>query len=307
MRKIREYLEKMGIPGSDLYELPTSPKKFVDGAEYRIECVLGGRSIPEVEQMRAFFEGAEEHNVIINRISETQGIMLHSDRELEQMIELAKEEKAELILSPGIRAEYDTSAVASLPSKIAGRIANRLRGTENLVRAIADVRRAVDLGGRGIIVYDEGMLWVLGRMRKDGLLPSDLQFKVSAHCGHGNPASIKLLADLADNKGISINPTRDLELPMIAALRKATDVVLDIHIDVWPPDYGNWIRTYEAPEIVRVGAPVNLKCGFVRFGTGIESIKSGAKQASLVQQMVERLYPEAKQSKPGAKGMAIPK
>lgn len=303
MQAIRNFLEKMGLPSQDLYSLPTSQKTFPDGAHYRIECVLGGRHISEVEQMKAFLEGAEDYGVTINRITETQGIMLHTDNELEQMIELAKRAKVELFLSPGTRAEYDVSAVASLSSKVAARIANRIRGAENLVRAIDEVLRAVEMGCRGIILYDEGMLWVLGQMRRDGMLPKNLQFKVSAHCGHGNPASVKLLADLGAD---SINPTRDLELPKIAALRKTIDVALDIHIDVWAPDYGSWVRTYDAPEIVRVGAPVDMKCGFVRFGAGIESIKSGAKQASLVDQSIKRHYPEAKQSKPGAKELAIP-
>ncbi len=303
MKPIRDFLERMGIPSEDLYNLPTSRKTFPDGAQYRIECVLGGRHISEVEQMRAFLEGAEDHNLTINRITETQGIMLHTEKELEQMIGLAREAKVELFLSPGTRAEHDVSAVAALPSKVGARIANRIRGAENLVRAIDEVTKAVEMGCRGIILYDEGMLWVLGQMRKEGLLPRNLQFKISAHCGHGNPASVKLLADLGAD---SINPTRDLDLPKIAALRQAIDVALDIHIDVWAPDYGSWVRTYEAPEIVRIGAPVDMKCGFVRFGAGIESIKSGAKQASLVNQMIRRLYPKAKQSKPGAKGMAIP-
>jgi len=105
MKAIRNFLEKMGIPSQDLYNLPTSKKVFLDGAQYRIECVLGGRHISEVEQMMAFLDGAEDHNLTINRITETQGIMLHTDKELEQMIELARKAKVELFLSPGTRAD----------------------------------------------------------------------------------------------------------------------------------------------------------------------------------------------------------
>ena len=302
MSNIDRYLDNLGVPSHDLYELPASLKRFPDGAHYRIECVMGGRAVSTVQQARTFLEAAKDNNLVINRLTETQGIILYTDKELEELIELAKEAKVGLVLSLGVRAAYDTSAQAQAPDKEAGRIALRIRGSDNFRRAINEVMRAVELGCRGIIVYDEGLLWVLGRMRKDGLLPSDLLFKVSAHCGHGNAAAIKLLTELGAN---SVNPTRDLQLPMIATLRKATDAPLDIHIDL-PEKYGGWIRTYEAPEIVRVAAPVYLKCGFVRFGAGIEQFRTGAKQASIVQQTVEKLYPEAKQSEPGAQKMAIP-
>jgi len=37
MNEIREFMEKMGIPGRDLGELPSSTKTFPDGAQWRIE------------------------------------------------------------------------------------------------------------------------------------------------------------------------------------------------------------------------------------------------------------------------------
>ena len=79
----------------------------------------------------------------------------------------------------------------------------RLRGEEQIVRAIEDVKRAARLGCRGFLVYDEGCLWVLNQMRKAGEIPSDCHFKISAHAGHGNPASAKLLESIGAD---SINP-----------------------------------------------------------------------------------------------------
>ena len=58
-------------------------------------------------------------------------------------------------------------------------------------------------------------------MRKAGELPANMKFKNSAHNGHGNPASFKLLESLGAD---SINPVRDLSLPMLAALRQAVNV-----------------------------------------------------------------------------------
>jgi hypothetical protein len=134
-------------------------------------------------------------------------------------------------------------------------------------------------------------------MRKDGELPKNVIFKVSAHCGHCNPASFRLLADMGAN---SINPVRDMQLPMIAALRAAVPTPIDCHTDN-PPASGGFIRTYEAPEIARLASPVHLKTGnSVIAGHGqLTTAENGsrmAEQASLVLEMVDRYYPEAKQS-----------
>jgi len=69
---------------------------------------------------------------------------------------MAKDHSCDLILSCGPRATYDTGATVLSPQGV--RIGYRLRGMEQVVRAIEDVKRAVDLGVRGILVYDEGLL-----------------------------------------------------------------------------------------------------------------------------------------------------
>lgn len=297
----RKYLEKLGLPSGDLYELPTSGRTFPDGAHYRIEVP----TVNSVEAMRALLDRAEELGIVINRVDETLGIFRHTKQELKEFIALAKERGVELNLSVGPRATYDTSATVQTPQGV--RIGYRLRGMEQIVRAIEDVKRAVDLGCRGILVYDEGLLWVLNEMRKDGELPKDLRFKVSAHCGHGNPASFKLLENLGAD---SINPVRDLQLPMIAALRAAVTVPLDVHTDN-PPASGGFIRTYEAPEMVRVASPIHLKTGnSVIAGHGMKTTAEHgrlmAEQASIIVEVMKKYYPEAIQSPAAAEGMAVP-
>jgi len=37
LKQIRRFMEKEGIPGRDAYDLPTSSRRFADGAHYRIE------------------------------------------------------------------------------------------------------------------------------------------------------------------------------------------------------------------------------------------------------------------------------
>jgi hypothetical protein len=207
-------------------------------------------------------------------------------------------------MSTGPRATYDTGATVLSSQGV--RIGYRLRGVEQLVRAIEDVKRGVDLGVRGFLIYDEGMLWVVTQMRKDGELPADVIFKVSAHCGHSNPAAFKVLENMGAD---SINPVRDLQLPMIAALRAAITTPIDCHTDN-PPASGGFVRTYEAPEIARIASPVHLKTGnsvVAAHGqlTTAENGKRMAEQVSLVVEMVNRFFPEGKQTEAGSESLHI--
>jgi hypothetical protein len=239
-------------------------------------------------------------------VDETYGIMRHTDEELEEYIEISKDFQVELNLSTGPRATYDTGA--TVLSSQGMRIGYRLRGMEQIIRAVEDIKRAIEFGCRGILIYDEGFLWLMNEMRKDGELPKDMKFKLSAHCGHGNPVSFKVLEELGAD---SINPVRDLQLPMIAALRAVMHVPLDLHTDN-PPASGGFIRTYEAPEMVRIGAPLHLKTGNSALGAhGVPTSESDAvrmaQQTVCIARAVEKYYPEAKRSKKGASDLAIPK
>ncbi len=303
-KETRAYLGKKGFPDHDLYELPESKFRFSDGAQYRLEVP----TVNSADTFRAILETAEKYGVVINRIDETRGIMIHTDEELKTYIQLAKDYQVELNLSVGPRAQYDLSPQRATGTAEGGRIGYRLRGMEQVVRAVEDVKRVIELGCRGIVVYDEGLLWLLNEMRKDGEIPKDMSFKLSAHCGHGNPISFKVLEMLGAN---SINPVRDLTLPMIAALRQSVKVPIDIHVDN-PASTGGMIRTYEAPDMVRIGAPIHLKTGnsaLVSHGvptTKDEGVRM-AIQAVLVDRMMKKYYPEAVQTKKGAKGLVIPK
>jgi hypothetical protein len=187
------------------------------------------------------------------------------------------------------------------------RISYRLRGMEQVLRAVEDIKRGYELGVRGFLIYDEGMLWLVGQMRKDGALPKEIIFKTSAHLGQCNPCSFKLLESLGAD---SINPVRDLQIPMIAALRAAVNVPLDVHTDN-PPGSGGFIRVYEAPEIVRVAAPVHCKTGNSCVSghgemTSCDDGRRMADQACIVVEMVNKYYPELKQSPKGSSDLHLP-
>jgi len=297
----REYLKKLGLPPGDLFDMPTSTARFPDGAAYRIEVP----TVNSAEAVAALLDTATKHGITINRVTETYGMFRHTRAELKEYCRLCSQYGAELVLSVGPRATYDTGATVLSPQGV--RISYRLRGMEQVLRGVEDIKRGYDIGCRGFLLYDEGMLWLVGQMRRDGALPKDIVFKTSAHLGHCNPCSFKLLESLGAD---SINPVRDLQIPMIAALRAAVKVPLDIHTDN-PPGSGGFIRVYEAPEIVRVAAPVHLKTGnSVVSGHGeMTSANDGkrmADQAAIVVEMVSKYYPEARQTAKGAKDLHLP-
>ncbi len=211
----------------------------------------------------------------------------------------------------GPRAAFDVGAQAT---SSAGRlIGPRLRGADQLVYAIEDVRRACELGVRGVLVTDDGLLYTLGEMRKAGELPSELVIKISVAMGSANPASARLLERLGAG---TFNVPTDLTLPQIAAVRQAIDLPLDIYVEA-PDDYGGFVRHYEIAELVRVAAPVYVKFGLRNApniypsGTHLEPTaialtRERVRRAKIGLDILRRYYPEATTSEKGAPGLAIP-
>lgn len=297
----RAYLKKLGLPPGDLFDMPTSTARFPDGGAYRIEVP----TVNSAEAVASLLDTATKLGITINRVTETYGMFRHTRNELKEFCRLCHQYGCELLLSVGPRATYDTGA--TVLSSQGMRISYRLRGMEQVLRGVEDIKRGYDCGCRGFLIYDEGMLWLVGQMRRDGALPKEIIFKTSAHLGHCNPCSFKLLESLGAD---SINPVRDLQIPMIAALRAAVKVPIDVHTDN-PPASGGFIRVYEAPDIVRVAAPVHCKTGnsVVAAHGQITSASDGkkmAEQAAIVVEMVSKYYPELKQSPQGSQDLRIP-
>lgn len=297
MKETREFLKKIGQPEGDLYNLPTSQKRFSDGAQYRFE-------VPGIQgpgTMKTLLEELEKYQIAIHRVTQTKGIMSLTDEDIDKMVNLARQYEVDLILAIGPRATTDTSA--SVHTEEGQRMGYRLRGQEQIVRAIEDVKRAARIGCRSFLVYDEGCLWALNQLRKEGGIPANCKFKVSAHTGHGNPCSAKLMESIGAN---SFNPVRDIQLQMLAALRAAIDIPIDIHTEN-PKSSGGFIRHYEVPEMIRVAAPIYLKTGGSVAAThSWESTdadaKKRAKQIFLVKRVIDSYYPEAIVSPKGSIG-----
>lgn len=288
MKETRKFLESIGIPGGDDYGLKDSQKRFDDGGQYRFEVP----GIQGPKTMKALLEELDKYGLYIHRVTQTKGIMTLTDQEIKEMVSLAKEWKVELILAIGPRATTDTSASVHTPE--GQRMGYRLRGQEQIVRAVEDVKRASTLGCRTFLVYDEGCLWLLNQMRAKGEIPEDCRFKVSAHAGHGNACSAKLLESIGAD---SINPVRDIQLQMLAAIRQAIDIPIDIHTEN-PASSGGFIRHYEVPEMIRIASPIYLKTGGSvakthSWDSTVEDAKQRAKQIVLVKRVIDQYYEEA--------------
>lgn len=288
MEQTKKFLKSIGLPDKDAYDLPTSSKRFADGAQYRFE-------VPGIQgpgAMKVLLEELEKNDMYIHRVTQTIGIMRITDEEITSMVALAEKYTVDLILAIGPRAVYDTSA--SVHTSEGQRMGYRLRGQDQIVRAIEDIKRAARLGCRSFMVYDEGCLWVLDEARKAGEIPSDCRFKVSAHTGHGNPCSAKLMESLGAG---SFNPVRDIQLQMLAAIRQTLEIPIDIHTEN-PASSGGFIRHYEVPEMIRIAAPIYLKTGgSVAQTHSWESTdadaRKRAKQIALVKRVIDEYYPEA--------------
>ena len=288
MKETKEFLKSIGLPAGDAYDLPESEKRFADGAQYRFE-------VPGIQgpgPMKVLLEELDRNDMFIHRVTQTIGIMRITDEEIETMVGLAEQYAVNLILAIGPRAVYDTSA--SVHTSEGQRMGYRLRGQDQIVRAIEDVKRAARFGCRSFMVYDEGCLWVLNEARKQGEIPKDCKFKVSAHTGHGNPCSAKLMESIGAN---SFNPVRDIQLQMLSSIRQAIDIPIDIHTEN-PASSGGFIRHYEVPEMIRVAAPLYLKTGgSVAQTHSWESTdadaKKRAKQILLVKRVIDEYCPDA--------------
>jgi hypothetical protein len=307
VERTREFLRSTGLPGGDLHELPTSDKRFPDGAQYRVE-------IPSTEGPRALaavLDEAERLDVRIHRISQGSGVFMLSDAELDEMAHLAAEARVEVSLFARPNAGWDTSAQARAAAGAA--LAPAIRGGEQLVHALEDVRRAAAYGFRSVLIADVGLLAAFDAMRKGGELPPEMQAKVSVMLPAANPASARVLADLGAD---TLNLPTDLSLAQVAAIRAAMDVPIDFYVEA-PDNLGGFVRLYEVPEIVRVASPVYVKFGLRNApdvypsGSHMEATvvalsRERVRRARLGLELLEREYPEAATSELGALGLALP-
>ena len=292
MTDVHQMIQKHGLPGRNAYDLPPSPHRFPDGAHYRHEA----SGISSAALLQTLIRETQRRGVSVHRV--IFGMKGSADRltisELREVAAAAREGRFELVIEPGISAKTDIgSHVHTEQGQIAG---VRPRGADQLSYAIANMLRAAEAGIRGFLLRCEGHLWLASQLRKSGDLPSDCVFKVSYDCGHANPAGARILEMLGAD---SFNPITDLEPPMLAAMRQAATIPMDVVIYGWP-SLGNINRAWAAPDIIRVAAPCYLKQEL------FEDPATQARNCELIQEIVSRTDPELKLSGPSPADLRIP-
>lgn len=307
MEASKRLLESLGLPSRDPLDCPDSPKRFRDGGQYRVE-------IPSTESPRALsavLEEAARRKVPVHRVSQGSGIMLLTDEELTEMLAIGRRAGLEVNLFIGPRASFDVGAQAYFPAGKA--LAPSLRGADQLLYSLLEVRRAVRLGLRSVLVSDIGCLQAISKMRAAGDLPPGLIIKTSVMMAPANPASARLLQDLGAD---TINIPSDLSLPQIAAIRHALSVPIDFYIEA-PDNIGGFIRYYEIPDLVRVASPVYLKFGLRNSpdiypsgthldATAVSLSRERVRRAELAMEMIQRHGGNLVMSPLGAKDLGVP-
>jgi hypothetical protein len=249
--EIRAFMESMGVPGRDLWALPDSPLTFPDGAHWRIEIA----GIERASTMEAMLDESRKRGVPVHRVIATVGGSTYLDAaELRALARMAHDEGVEVIMGIGPRKAWDVSAKESCTWE-GGMLGLRLRGSDNISYWLADMMRNIEAGFRGFLVYDEGVLSIAGKMREQGFIPNDTVFKCSVFSGHGSPAGARVMRDLGAN---TFNPCSDVSLPILAAIRKAVDIPLDVYVSLCDA-LGGAYRIMECPEIARVASPCYFK------------------------------------------------
>lgn len=313
LQEVQAMMQAVGIPGRDAYDLPTSTKTFPDGGHYRME--ISGVERPQV--LEAVIDEMTKRQIAIHRlISVVMGSSLLDDAELHDFAQMAAEARLEVIITPGPRSAWDTGRQLVTPE--GGLSGLRYRGSDQLSYVIAEILRCIDLGFRGFLAIDEGLLWLLNKLKKRGDIPQDVVFKVSIFAGHASAAGARVLQSLGAG---TFNPLGDLSLPQLASIRQAVDLPLDLHI-MLSDSFGGFNRFYEGAEMARVCSPCYYKIepgGSLVAGPGAiykpwvggdfhaQFAREKVKYAQIIHELIQASCPELKLSPVGSPDLAIPR
>jgi hypothetical protein len=296
------------LPETGTLEPPASACRFPDDAAYRIE-------IPSVEGigvLEAVVTAADEHGIVVNRVSQGSGAMLVGESELGEMAALGAERGIEVSLFVGPRESYGAGAHPRSPEGAAH--GGQLRGMRGLVYAIEDVARAVEAGIRSFLVADVGLLVLLCDMQDAGELPAECGWKISVAMAPSNPASIRLLEELG---ATTVNVPSDVTPGELAEMRAATSLPIDLYVES-PDGLGGVVRENELASLVAAGAPLYAKFGLRNSrplypagehlrGEAIAIAREKVARAAVALEWLRRLDPELTQSLPGAEGLRVPR
>jgi len=309
LQQIRDFMERMGIPGRDLWDLPTSTQTFPDGAHWRVEI----SGVERASTLEALIDEAGKRNLPVHRAIATVGGSTFLDfEELRAMSQMARDSKIEIIMAMGHRKAWDVGS-KEMSTWEGAMWGARLRGSDNVSYWIADMMRNIDAGIRGFLVYDEGVLSILKRMRDEGLVPPETVFKCSVFAGHCSPAGARLVQSLGAN---TFNPSSDVSLPILAAIRKAVSIPVDVYVAV-VDSMGGEFRVMETPEIARVASPCYFKIEpgksepdiykpWVTEDWHAQFVREKVKMADIIREVIGRHAPELRLSDQGPADLSLP-
>ncbi len=308
MDKIAQAMERAGFPSGDRYDLPSSTKTFPDGAHYRVE--ISGMETPKV--LAATIDEAKKQGVPFHRsISVVRGASMLTREQLKEFAQIAHDNQVEVIMTPGPRPTWYTGRQIATPEGALSGM--RMRGMDSVRHYLMELERCIELGFRGFLIWDEGVLSLLNTMKQNGDLPEDIVFKVSIFAGHANAAGFKLLESLGASSG---NPVADLTLPELASIRSVVNIPLDVHIQLWN-SMGGFNRIFETPEIARVTSPCYFKMEpgpglamYMPWGMSEDTLAElGREKIRSIKNIIElvgQVHPDLIVSKPGPKDLRVP-
>lgn len=288
-------------------EVPKSEHRFPDGAHFGIE-------IPSVEGpgvLAAVLDEASQRGVVVNRVSQGSGAMLHTEAELTEMARIGADAGLEVSLFVGPREEWGISAMSRAADGAC--LGGGVRGLRQLRYAIEDVLRATDCGIRGFLVADLGLLQILVEAQKSGQIPADIVWKVSALAAPSNPAALKVLEGLGAD---TVNLPTDLTIGELAEMRAASLLPLDLYVEA-PDAMGGVVRGEQTADLVAVAAPLYVKFGLRNsrplYPSGMHVqhdaeliAREKVRRAQIALEWLVRSGANLTQSKPGATGLGIP-
>ena len=296
------------LTGFEAEHIPSrSGARFPDGADFRIEIP----SVEGPEVLAAVIAEAAQRGVIVNRVSQGSGAMLHTTRELKDMSRLAHDAGIEISLFVGPREEWGIGAMSRSPEAAA--LAGSIRGMRQLRYAVEDCLRAIECGIRGLLIADLGLLNVLNEAKIVGSIPQDVVFKLSVMKAPSNPATVKLVEKIGAN---TINLPTDLSLKELAEIRSATTLPIDLYVEA-PDSLGGVVRGNEIVDLVKVSSPLYAKFGLRNsrplYPSGlhiqadaIAIAREKVRRAEISMEWLKRIDSTLVQSPAGAKDSGIP-
>ena len=286
---------------------PPSQARFPDGAHFRIE-------IPSVEGpavLRAVLDQAAELGVTVNRVSQGSGAMLLSAAELGRDGQDRRGQRRR-----GLAVRRTARGMGHRPGRLrADGPGLRWQAARHrqLRYAIDDIVRAAEIGIRGFLIADPGLLRLVTELQAAGQLPESIVWKVSAVLAPSNPLSFRLLTELGAS---TINVPSDLTLGQIAEMRAVSRVPIDLYVET-PDAMGGVVRAHEAADLISAGAPMYVKFGLRNsrplYPSGVHLRRRRAAiarekvhRAAVALEWIARSGIELTQSEPGAKGLGVP-